>query len=156
MSGMTEATSTLKARITEDMKAAMRGGDKPRLAVIRLIQAALKQKEVDERITLSDADVIAVLDKMGKQRRESLEQYKAAGRQDLAEQEAYELNVIQSYLPTPLSDAEIDALIAEAIAATGATSIREMGAVMGKLKPQLQGRADMAQVSARIKSALGG
>lgn len=153
---MTEATSALKARITDDMKATMKAGDKPRLAVIRLIQAALKQKEVDERIILADADVIAVLDKMGKQRRESLEQYKAAGRTDLAEQESYELEVIQSYLPAPLSDAEIDALIAEAVAATGATSVREMGAVMGKLRPQLQGRADMTQVSARIKSALGG
>ncbi|MEW6728924.1 MAG: GatB/YqeY domain-containing protein [Pseudomonadota bacterium] len=153
---MTEATSALKARILDDMKATMKAGDKPRLAVIRLISAALKQKEVDERITLSDADVIAVLDKMSKQRRESLEQYKAAGRADLAEQESFELEVIQSYLPTPLSDAEIDALIAEAVAATGATSVREMGAVMGKLRPQVQGRADMTQVSARIKAALGG
>jgi uncharacterized protein YqeY len=153
---MTEATSALKARILDDMKAAMKAGDKSRLAVIRLISAALKQKEVDERITLSDADVIAVLDRMGKQRRESIEQYKAAGRADLAEQEGFELEVIQSYLPAPLSDAEIDALIAEAVAATGATSVREMGAVMGKLRPQVQGRADMTQVSARIKSALGG
>ena len=153
---MTEATSALKAQLTDDMKAAMKAGDKPRLAVIRLMQAAIKQKEVDERIILSDADVIAVLDKMGKQRRESLEQYKAAGRDDLAEQESYELEVIQSYLPIPLSEAEIEALIAEAIAATGASSVREMGAVMGKLRPQLQGRADMTQVSARIKAALGG
>ncbi|MEO1750800.1 GatB/YqeY domain-containing protein [Thiofaba sp. EF100] len=153
---MSEASSALKARILDDMKAAMKAGDKSRLAVIRLISAALKQKEVDERITLSDADVIAVLDKMGKQRRESIEQYKAAGRADLAEQEGFELEVIQSYLPAPLSDAEIDALIAEAVAATGATSVREMGAVMGKLRPQIQGRADMTQVSARIKSALGG
>lgn len=153
---MTEATSALKARILDDMKTAMKAGDKARLAAIRLISAALKQKEVDERITLSDADVIAVLDKMGKQRRESIEQYKAAGRADLAEQEGFELEVIQSYLPAPLSDAQIDALIAEAIAATGATSVREMGAVMTKLRPQIQGRADMAQVSARIKSALGG
>lgn len=153
---MSEASSALKTRILEDMKAAMKAGDKPRLAVIRLISAALKQKEVDERITLGDADVLAVLDKMGKQRRESIEQYKAAGRMDLAEQESFELEVIQSYLPAPLSDAELDALIQEAIAATGATSIREMGAVMGKLRPQVQGRADMTSVSARIKSALGG
>ncbi|MDM7322855.1 MAG: GatB/YqeY domain-containing protein [Gammaproteobacteria bacterium] len=153
---MAEATSALKAQILDDMKTAMKAGDKARLAVIRLISAAIKQKEVDERITLSDADVIAVLDKMGKQRRESIEQYKAAGRADLVEQESFELEVIQSYLPTPLSDAEIDALIAEAIAATGATSVREMGAVMSKLRPQIQGRADMTQVSARIKSALGG
>lgn len=153
---MSEASSALKARILDDMKAAMKAGDKPRLAVIRLIQAALKQKEVDERIALSDEDVIAVLDKMGKQRRESIEQYKAAGRDDLEQQEAYELEVIQTYLPTPLTDAEIESLIADAIASTGAGSVREMGAVMGKLKPQLQGRADMTQVSARIKTALGG
>mgnify|MGYP000753280650 CR=1 FL=1 len=153
---MSEATSALKAQIIDDMKATMKAGDKSRLAVIRLIQAALKQKEVDERITLSDADVIAVLDKMGKQRRESIEQYKSAGRDDLAEQESYELEIIQSYLPAPLSEAEIDSLIDEAIAATGASSIREMGAVMGNLRPQLQGRADMTQVSARIKAALGG
>ena len=153
---MSEATSVLKARILDDMKAAMKAGDKPRLAVIRLIQAALKQKEVDERIVLSDEDVIAVLDKMGKQRRESIEQYKSAGRDDLEQQEAYELEVIQTYLPTPLTDAEIESLIADAIATTGASSVREMGAVMGKLKPQLQGRADMTQVSARIKTALGG
>lgn len=153
---MSEASSALKARILDDMKAAMKAGDKPRLAVIRLIQAALKQKEVDERIALSDEDVIAVLDKMGKQRRESIEQYKAAGRDDLEQQEAYELEVIQTYLPTPLTDAEIESLIADAIASTGAGSVREMGAVMGKLKPQLQGRADMTQVSARIKAALGG
>lgn len=153
---MSETTSALKARILDEMKAAMKAGDKPRLAVIRLIQAALKQKEVDERIVLSDADVLAVLDKMGKQRRESIEQYKAAGRDDLAQQEAFELEVIQTYLPAPLTDAEIETLIADAIASTGATSVREMGAVMGKLRPELQGRADMTQVSARIKAALGG
>ncbi|TQV65456.1 MAG: GatB/YqeY domain-containing protein [Halothiobacillaceae bacterium] len=153
---MSEISSALKARILDDMKTAMKAGDKPRLAVIRLIQAALKQKEVDERIALSDEDVIAVLDKMGKQRRESIEQYKAAGRKDLEEQEAYELEVIQTYLPAPLTDADIEALIADAIASTGAGSVREMGAVMGKLRPLLQGRADMTQVSARIKSALGG
>jgi len=153
---MSETASALKARIMDEMKTAMKAGDKLRLAVIRLIQAALKQKEVDERITLSDADVIAVLDKMSKQRRESIEQYKAAGRDDLEQQEAFELEVIQTYLPIPLTDSEIEALIADAIASTGASSVREMGAVMGKLRPELQGRADMTQVSARIKTALGG
>ncbi|MEW6766305.1 MAG: GatB/YqeY domain-containing protein [Pseudomonadota bacterium] len=153
---MTEATSALKTRIMDDVKAAMKAGDKPRLAAIRLIQAALKQKEVDERIVLTDADVIGVLDKMAKQRRESIEQYKAAGRADLEQQEAFELEVIQTYLPTPLTDAEIDAMIAEAITSTGATAIKDMGAVMGKVRAQAQGRADMAQVSARIKAALGG
>ncbi len=152
---MSEATATLRTRITEDMKAAMKAGDKPRLAAIRLIQAALKQKEVDERITLTDADVIAVLDKMAKQRRESIEQFRAGGREDLAAQEAYELDIIQSYLPAPLSEAEIDALIAEAMQASGASSLRDMGAVMGLLRPRLQGRADMSQVSARIRAALG-
>ncbi|MEW5838226.1 MAG: GatB/YqeY domain-containing protein [Pseudomonadota bacterium] len=147
---------TLKQHLVDEMKAAMKSGDKPRLAVIRLIQAALKQKEVDERIELTDADVLAILDKMAKQRRESIEQYKAAARADLEEQEAYELGVIQSYLPAPLSDAEIDALIAQAIATSGASSVREMGAVMNQLRPQLQGRADMSLVSARIKAALGG
>ncbi|HES76425.1 MAG TPA: GatB/YqeY domain-containing protein [bacterium] len=147
---------TLKMRLSDEMKAAMKSGDKTRLAVIRLIQSALKQKEVDERIVLTDADVLAILDKMAKQRRESIEQFKAAGREDLEQQEAYELGVIQSYLPTPLTDAEVDALIAQAIQSTSASSVREMGAVMAQLRPQLQGRADMSLVSARIKTALGG
>lgn len=145
---------TLKQRLGDEMKAAMKSGDKPRLGVIRLIQSALKQKEVDERIELTDADVLAILDKMAKQRRESMEQYKAAGREDLEQQEAYELGVIQSYLPAPLSDDEIEALIAQAIQSSGASSVREMGAVMNQLRPQLQGRADMSLVSARIKAAL--
>ena len=145
---------TLKQHLTDEMKAAMKSGDKPRLGVIRLIQSALKQKEVDERVELTDADVLAILDKMAKQRRESIEQYKTAGREDLEAQEAYELGVIQSYLPAPLSDAEIEALIAQAIQSTGAASVREMGAVMNQLRPQLQGRADMSLVSARIKAAL--
>ena len=147
---------TLKMRLSDEMKAAMKSGDKTRLAVIRLIQSALKQKEVDERIELTDADVLAILDKMAKQRRESIEQFKAAGRADLEQQEAYELGVIQSYLPEPLSDTEVDTMIAQAIQATGASSVREMGAVMAQLRPQLQGRADMSLVSARIKTALGG
>ncbi len=158
---MTDSISTptersLKERLSDEMKAAMKSGDKTRLAVIRLIQSALKQKEVDERVVLTDADVLAILDKMAKQRRESIEQFKAAGRDDLEQQEAYELSVIQSYLPEPLSDADIDALIAQAIQSTGASSVREMGAVMTQLRPQLQGRADMSLVSARIKNALGG
>lgn len=147
---------SLKERLSDEMKVAMKSGDKTRLAVIRLIQSALKQKEVDERVVLTDADVLAILDKMAKQRRESIEQFKAAGRDDLEQQEAFELSVIQSYLPTPLSDAEIDALIAQAVQTTGASSVREMGAVMAQLRPQLQGRADMSLVSARIKTALGG
>ena len=145
---------TLKQRLGDEMKTAMKSGDKSRLGVIRLIQSALKQKEVDERIELTDADVLAILDKMAKQRRESMEQYKAAGREDLEQQEAYELGVIQSYLPAPLSDDEIEAFIAQAIQSSGASSVREMGAVMNQLRPQLQGRADMSLVSARIKAAL--
>ena len=152
----TPVERTLKMRLSDEMKAAMKSGDKTRLAVIRLIQSALKQKEVDERVELTDADVLAILDKMAKQRRESIEQFKAAGRADLEQQEAYELGVIQSYLPEPLSDTEVDTMIAQAIQATGASSVREMGAVMAQLRPQLQGRADMSLVSARIKTALGG
>lgn len=147
---------SLKQRITEDMKAAMRGGDKRRLGIIRLIQAAIKQWEVDERIELDDAQVIATLDKMVKQRRDSISQYDKAGRDDLAAQEAYEIEIIQAYLPTALSDTEIDALLDQAIAATGASTMRDMGAVMGQLKPKLQGRADMGAVSKKIKDRLGG
>lgn len=147
---------SLKQRITEDMKTAMRGGDKRRLGIIRLIQAALKQREVDERIELDDAQVLATLDKMVKQRRDSIAQYEKAGRGDLAEQEAYEIGVIQEYLPAALSEAEIDALVEAAIAASGAASMRDMGAVMAQLKPKLQGRADMGAVSKKIKSRLGG
>lgn len=147
---------SLKQRITEDMKAAMRGGDKRRLGIIRLIQAAIKQREVDERIELDDAQVIATLDKMVKQRRDSISQYDKAGRDDLAAQEAYEIEIIQAYLPTALSDTEIDALLDQAIAATGASTLRDMGAVMGQLKPKLQGRADMGAVSKKIKDRLGG
>ena len=152
----TQTERSLKERLSDEMKVAMKSGDKTRLAVIRLIQSALKQKEVDERVVLTDADVLAILDKMAKQRRESIEQFKAAGRDDLEQQEAFELGVIQSYLPAPLSDAEIEALIAQAVQSTGASSVREMGAVMAQLRPQLQGRADMSLVSARIKAALGG
>jgi len=146
---------SLKGRISDDMKAAMRGGDKRRLAAIRLIQAAIKQREVDERIELDDQQVIATLDKMVKQRRESLEQYTNAGRSDLADQEAFEIQVIQNYLPAALSESEIDALIDAAIVQAGATSVRDMGQVMAQLRPQLQGRADMGAVSAKVKQRLG-
>jgi uncharacterized protein YqeY len=147
---------SLKARIQEDMKSAMRGGDKRRLGIIRLILAAIKQREVDERIELDDVQVTVVLDKMLKQRRESLSQYEQAGRADLAEQEQYEMGVVQAYLPQPLSPAEIDTLIGQAITETGANGIKDMGKVMALLKPQLQGRADMSAVSALIKAKLGG
>ena len=146
---------SLKERIQQAVKDAMRGGEKRRLGVVRLIMAAIKQREVDERIELDDDQVIVVLDKMAKQRRESLEQYEKAGREDLAEQESYELAVIQEFLPEPLTDDEIDAMIDSAIADTGAASVKDMGKVMGILKPQLQGRADMGAVSGRIKARLG-
>ncbi len=146
---------TLKARITDDMKAAMRAKDKDRLGTIRLITAAIKQKEVDERIDeLDDATVLAVLDKMLKQRRDSVKQYLDAGREELAAVEEAEILVLQEYMPAPLSEAEIDALIDEAITASGASSMQDMGKVMGSLKPKLQGRADMGAVSGRIKARL--
>jgi uncharacterized protein YqeY len=146
---------SLKSRILDDVKIAMRSHDRERLAVLRLITAAIKQREVDERIELDDADVLGVLDKMTKQRRESLEQYQNAGRDDLAAQEQFELGLIQTYLPEQLDEAEIAALIDAAIAATGAETIRDMGAVMGSLRGQVQGRADMKQVSAAVRSRLG-
>jgi len=136
------------------MKAAMKAGDKPRLGVIRLIMSAIKQIEVDERRDLSDADILAVLDKMTKQRRESAAQYEQAGRDDLLEQENYEITVLKEFLPAALSDEEIDSMIEEAIASTGASSIKDMGKVMGQLKPKLQGRADMGAVSGKIKARL--
>ena len=145
---------SLKETLQQDMKTAMRAGDKRRLGVIRLINAAIKQREVDERIELDDAQVTAVLDKMAKQRRESIEQYRKAGRDDLAEQENFELDVLQAYLPEQLSEAEIDALIEEAIAATGASGMKDMGKVMGQLKARLAGRADMGAVSGKIKARL--
>ncbi|WP_347988718.1 GatB/YqeY domain-containing protein [Methylomonas sp. AM2-LC] len=142
----------LKERIKDDMKASMKSGDKARLGVIRMILAAIKQIEVDERIELEDDRVLVVLDKMLKQRRESIKQFRDANRIDLAEIEEAEVLVIQHYLPLPLTEAEIDAMVTQAIAETGATSIKEMGSVMALLKPQMQGRADMAVVSARIKA----
>jgi uncharacterized protein len=146
----------LKERINDDMKAAMRSGEKQRLGAIRMITAAIKQREVDERIALDDAQVLAVLEKMIKQRKESLAQFTAGNRPDLADKESAEILLLQSYLPAPLGDAELDALIAEAIATTGATSVKEMGKVMGLIKGRAQGRADMAAVGAKIKAKLGG
>jgi hypothetical protein len=145
---------SLKERIQEDMKAAMRAGEKERLGCIRLILAAINQREVDERITLDDAQAVGVLEKMGKQRRESIAQFQAGGRADLVAKESAELSIISSYLPTQMSDAELEALIGTAIAETGATSIKEMGKVMGIIKSKAQGRADMAAVGARIKARL--
>jgi len=147
--------SDLKAQITEAMKTAMREKEKSRLGVIRLITAAMKQIEVDERIELDDARVLAILDKMLKQRRESIKQYEAADRQELADQEAYEITIIQEFMPAQLDDAEIDAIIDEAVAATGASSMKDMGKVMGMIKPKLAGKADMGAVSGKIKAKLG-
>jgi len=147
---------SLKERITDDMKAAMRAGQKERLGVIRMITSAIKQREVDERISLDDAQVLSVLEKMIKQRKESLAQFQAGNRQDLVDKESAEITLLQSYLPQQLSEAQIDALIAEAIAATGAASVKEMGKVMGIIKAKAQGRADMAAVGAKIKAKLGG
>jgi len=146
---------TLKARLTDDMKAAMKGGDKPRLGVIRLIQAAVKQREVDERIELDDTQVMLVLEKMLKQRRDSVSQFEAAAREDLAAQERFEIGVVQAYLPEQLSDAEIEAAVKDSIAETGATGPRDMGKVMAVLKAKVAGRADMQALSARVKAALG-
>ncbi|MGQ9660340.1 MAG: GatB/YqeY domain-containing protein [Thermochromatium sp.] len=146
----------LKLRLQEDMKAAMKAGDKPRLGVIRLMLAAIKQRELDERITLDDTQTLAVLDKMIKQRRDSISQYEGAGREDLAEAERFELEVIQTYLPEALDDVEIAALIEAAIATSGAATLRDMGKVMGVLRPQIQGRADMGAVSTLVKRRLGG
>lgn len=146
----------LKDRITEDMKTAMRAGEKERLATIRLILAAIKQREVDERITLDDSQVVAAVEKMVKQRKESISQFEAGGRADLVAKEAAEMALLQTYLPAQMSDAEIDALIAEAIASTGAASIKDMGKVMGAVKAKAQGRADMGAVGARIKQKLNG
>ena len=145
---------SLKEQLQADMKSSMKSGDKPRLGVIRLMLAAIKQVEVDERIELDDARIIAVLDKMVKQRRESISQFASAGRDDLTAIEQAELEIISEFMPEALSEAEIEALIEQSLATTGASSIRDMGKVMGMLKPQLQGRADMSQVSQLIKSRL--
>ena len=145
----------LRERITEDMKTAMRAGEKERLATVRLLLAAIKQREVDERITLDDGQVLAVIEKMIKQRREAISQFESGGRSDLVAKENAEIGVLQAYLPAQLTPAEVDALISEAIAATGAASIKDMGKVMGFVKGKAQGRADMGALSARIKQKLG-
>lgn len=146
---------SLREQLTEDMKSAMRAGEKERLGVIRLILSAVKQREVDERIVLDDTQVMAVLEKMLKQRRDSIEQFDAAGRTDLSKVEQAEVVVIQTYLPTALSEAEIDAIVVKAIADSGATSAKDMGKVVGLVKPQVAGRADMGKVSSLIKAKLG-
>jgi uncharacterized protein len=145
---------SLKQQITDDMKTAMRARDAARLGAIRLLLAAMKQREVDERIELSDADVVAIIEKMNKQRRDSISQYEAAGRQDLADVEKFEMSVLATYMPKQLSEAEISVAVAEAIAATGATGQQDMGKVMGMLKPKLAGRADMGKISVLIKAQL--
>jgi uncharacterized protein len=145
---------SLKARINDDLKAAMRGGDVPRRDALRLLTAALKQREVDERKELGDADIIAIIDKMLKQRRESIAQFEKGGRQDLADQEKFELGVLQAYMPQSLSDAEIESAVASAIGETGARGAPDMGRVMAVLKPRLAGRADMGKVSALVKARL--
>jgi uncharacterized protein YqeY len=146
--------SELKARLTEDMKTSLKGGNKARLAAIRLVLAAIKQREVDERITLDDAQVLHVLEKMLKQRRDSVAQYEAAQREDLAEQERYEIGVIEAYLPAQLSDAELDTLVQACIVDAGASWPREMGMVLGLLMERAAGRADMGALSQRVKARL--
>lgn len=144
----------LKARITEDMKTAMRAKDSARLGAIRLLQAAIKQREVDERIELDDTQVIEVIEKMLKQRRDSISQYEAANRQDLADAEKYEVAVLQDYLPQPLTPEEVSAILDQAVADTGANGMKDMGKVMAAVKPLMIGRADMAQISGQIKARL--
>ena len=147
---------SLKTRISDDLKTAMRGGDTSRRDAIRLVLAAMKQREVDERKELSDADIVAIIDKMIKQRRESIAQFEKGGRQDLADQEKFELGVLQAYMPQALSDAEVERAIAAAVQETGAKGPSDMGKVMAVLKPQLAGRADMGKVSSLVKSRLPG
>ena len=145
---------SLKAKITDDMKAAMRAKDAPRLSAIRLLLSAMKQKEVDERVELSDADIVTIIDKMLKQRCESITQFEKGGRQDLADTEKFEVGVLQEYMPKALSEAEVAAEIAAAMEATGAKAMADMGKVMAVLKPKLAGKADMGKVSALIKARL--
>jgi len=151
---MNNDTSALKSRIVDDMKTAMRSRDQQRLNIIRFIMAAIKQREIDERITLNDTQVLSILEKLIKQHYDSIDQYKKANRPELVEKEQFELELLQSYMPKQLTEAEIDTLIQEALTSSGATSIRDMGKVMGLLKPKIQGRADMATVSAKIKAKL--
>lgn len=150
------SSPSLKDRVTEDMKAAMRAKDSERLGTIRMITSAIKQREVDERIQLDDSQVLAVIEKMIKTRKESIAQFQSAGRDDLVAKEQKEVDLLQGYLPQQLSEGEVDALIAEAIAESGATSIKEMGKAMALLKQKAQGRTDMASASARLKAKLGG
>ncbi len=147
---------SLKERITADMKAAMKAGDRDRLGVIRMLLAAVKQREVDDRRELDDGEILAVVEKLVKQRRESVSQFTAGGRTDLADRESAEIDVLSSYLPEPLSDDELSALIDAAVAETGAETLRDMGKVMARIKTDAQGRADMAAVSARVKAKLSG
>lgn len=147
---------SLKQQITDDMKVAMRAKDTARLGAIRLLLAAIKQREVDDRTELDDAAILGVIEKMLKQRRDSISQYEAAGRQDLADAERFEVSVLSQYLPQPLTEAEIQGLVEQAVATTGATGIKDMGKVMNVLRPQLAGRADMGKVSGLIKARLGG
>ncbi|HTY99357.1 MAG TPA: GatB/YqeY domain-containing protein [Rhodocyclaceae bacterium] len=147
---------SLKVRIQEDMKAAMKARETARLAAIRLLMAAMKQKEVDERIELDDAGIVAVIDKMLKQRRDSIAQYEAAKRQDLADAEKFEVAVLTAYMPAGLSAAEVEAVVAAAVAESGAKSPADMGKVMAIVKPKIAGRADMAEVSKLVKAKLGG
>lgn len=146
---------SVKSQLRDDMKQAMRSGDKARLGVVRMALAAIQQREVDERIELDDAGVLGVLEKMIKQRRESVEQYAAGGRQDLADKESFEIEVLSAYLPEPLGEAELAALVDAVIAETGAASMKDMGKVMAELRNRAQGRADMAVLSAQVKSRLG-
>jgi len=146
----------LRDRVNEDMKTAMKAREADKLGTLRLLLAAMKQREVDERITLDDAGVVAVIEKMIKQRRESIAQFEKAARQDLADKEKFEISVLEPYLPQQLSQAEVDTVIAEAIAATGAKSAADMGKVMGVVKPKLAGRADMGKVSGLVKAKLAG
>ncbi len=153
---MSDTQGSLSQRISEAMKSALRSGDKRRLGTIRLVMSAIKQREVDERIALDDTQTLAVLEKMIKQRRDSINQYQSAQRQDLVDQEEYEIGVLQEYMPAALSEAEIDAMIAAAITSTGAASAKDIGKVIGAVKAEMQGRADMGKVSAKIKAKLGG
>ena len=146
--------SDLKKQIQDAVISAMKSGDKERLKIVRLITSSMKQVEVDERIELDDARIIAILDKMVKQRRESISQFKTAGRDDLVKQESFEIDIIQEFLPQALSEEELDAIVNQAIETTGANSIKDMGKVMGLVKPQIIGRADMGEISGRIKSLL--
>ncbi|NOY71105.1 MAG: GatB/YqeY domain-containing protein [Gammaproteobacteria bacterium] len=148
------SAAPMRDNIQNAMKAAMRAKDKPRLGVIRLMLAAIKQREVDDRIELNDEQVLTILDKMVKQRRDSIIQFEAADRQDLANQEKYELTIIQEYLPAALSTTELQTIITETITATGATSVKDMGQVMGRLKPKIQGRCDMGEASKIVKQQL--